>query len=88
MKRLKKAILLPVRSLAYRWNRLKLYYWAEANLYELRTVNVMPSLYYQWLYQLSMSMVKSKKVSAAGVPGDTHDPIQYSIQHGITLCSH
>jgi hypothetical protein len=61
MKRLKKAILLPVRSLAYRWNRLKLYYWAEANLYELRTVNVMPSLYYQWLYQLSMSMVKSKK---------------------------
>jgi len=61
MKRLKKAILLPVRNMAYRLNRLHLYYWAEAELFELRTVNVMPSIYYQWLYKLSMSLVRSNK---------------------------
>jgi hypothetical protein len=61
MKRLKKAILLPVRHMAYRFNRLHLYYWAEAALFELRTVNVMPSIYYRWLYKVSMSMISSKK---------------------------
>lgn len=61
MKRLKKAILLPVRLLAYRWNRLHLYYWADVRLYELRAVNVMPSIYYRWLYQLSMSLIRNPK---------------------------
>ncbi len=51
MKRLEKAMLLPVRRLAYRWNKLRLYYWADAKLFELRHVNVMPSLYYHVLYQ-------------------------------------
>jgi hypothetical protein len=63
MKRLKKAILLPVRNMAYRLNRLHLYYWAEAELFELRTVNVMPPFYYRWLYKLSMRLVRSKKFS-------------------------
>lgn len=51
MKRLRKAILLPVRRCAYRWNRARLYYWAEQELSELRTINVMPRLYYKALYR-------------------------------------
>ena len=62
MKRLKKAILLPVRNMAYRWNRLRTYYWADEELYELRTVNVMPDLYYRWLYRISMKMVDSNRL--------------------------
>jgi hypothetical protein len=61
MKRLKKAILLPIRYLAYRWNKLHLYYWSDAELFELRTVNVMPPIYYRWLYKLSMILVGSKR---------------------------
>lgn len=61
MKRLKKAILLPVRNLAYRWSRLRTYYWADAELYKLRTVNVMPAIYYRYLYQLSMRLVESNR---------------------------
>jgi len=57
MKRLTKAILLPVRSMARRWNRPRLYYWSEAKLFELRAVKVMPQFYYRWLYQLSMSLL-------------------------------
>lgn len=56
MRRLKKTILLPVRGVARRWNRLGLYYWAEAELYELRTVNVMPVFYYRWLYRVSLRL--------------------------------
>ena len=59
MKSLKKAILLPLRNVAYRWNRLGLYYWAEAKLYELRTVDVMPDFYYRWLYHVCMRLVES-----------------------------
>ncbi len=57
MKRLKKAILLPVRRIAYRWNRLKLYYWADKELYAMRNVAVMPNLYYRWLFRISMRIV-------------------------------
>jgi hypothetical protein len=57
MKRLKKAILLPIRSFAYRWNRMKLYYWAEQELFELRYVHVMPTFYYRWLFHFSMRIV-------------------------------
>ena len=58
MKRLKKAALMPLRNLSYRWNRLGVYYWTEAKLYELRTVNVMPALYYRWLFRFSMWLVE------------------------------
>lgn len=61
MKRLKKAMLIPLRSLSYRWNRLGLYYWAEARLFDLRTVNVMPVLYYRWLFRFSMRLVEFGK---------------------------
>lgn len=61
MKRLKKALLLPVRTLAYRCNNLRLYYWADARLFDLRAVNVMPSLYYRLLYHLSMSLMQNRK---------------------------
>lgn len=58
MKRLTKATLLPVRNLAYRWNRLRLYYWADEKLFELRAVNLMPAFYYRWLYQICMQLMK------------------------------
>jgi hypothetical protein len=61
MKRLKKAMLIPLRSLSYRWNRLGLYYWAEARLFELRAVNIMPALYYRWLFRFSMRLVEFGK---------------------------
>ncbi|BBO66885.1 hypothetical protein DSCA_08150 [Desulfosarcina alkanivorans] len=57
MKRLKKVILLPLRSLAYRRNHLKLYYWSDQALYELRNVHLMPDFYYRWLFRFSMRMV-------------------------------
>ncbi len=59
MKRLKKAILLPVRNFACRWNRMRLYYWAEQELFEMRNVHVMPGFYYRWLFQLSMRLIES-----------------------------
>ena len=62
MKRIKKALLLPVRSMAYSRNRLRLFYWADIRLYELRTVYVMPRWYYFWLYQVSMSFIKAGKL--------------------------
>lgn len=58
MKRLKKAMLMPLRNLSYRWNHLGVYYWTETRLYELRTVNIMPELYYRWLFRFSMRMVE------------------------------
>lgn len=61
MKRLKKAILIPLRRLFYRSNCLGLYYWAEAKLYELRAVNVMPALYYRCLFRFSMRLVEFGK---------------------------
>ena len=61
MKRIKKAILLPIRSLAYRSNRLRLYYWSEIRLYELRTVCVMPRWYYHWLYHTCLWLVEIRK---------------------------
>lgn len=57
MKRLKKAVLLPVRSVAYRWNWPHIYYWAEQELSGLRNVHIMPNFYYRWLFQVSMRMV-------------------------------
>lgn len=61
MKRIKKALLLPVRKISYRWKLLRLYYWADAKVYELSTVNIMPYYYYQWLYKISMKLVDFSK---------------------------
>jgi hypothetical protein len=56
MKRLKKAILLPVRRYAHRRKCARLYYWAEQELAELRTITVMPRLYYRALYRGCMRL--------------------------------
>jgi hypothetical protein len=58
MKRLTKAVLLPVRNMAYRWNRVRLFYWADRKLYALHAVRVMPFWYYQWLYHACLWLVK------------------------------
>ncbi len=57
MKRLTKAVLFPVRNIAYRWNRVRLFYWADRKLYELRAVCVMPFWYYRWLYHICLWLV-------------------------------
>ena len=58
MKRLKKATLLLIRHIAYRYNRLFLYYWADLELHELRSVYVMPEFYYRWLFHFCMWLVE------------------------------
>ncbi len=58
MKRFRKATLLLIRHMAYRWNRLLLYYWADLNLYELRAVYVMPEFYYRWLFRFCMWLIE------------------------------
>jgi hypothetical protein len=60
MKRIKKATFLLVRHLAYASNRLRLYYWAEMKLYDLRQVAVMPKFYYRFIFHLSMKLVRKK----------------------------
>ena len=61
MKRLVKAVLMTVRKLAYRCNRIKLYYWADHYLYDLRTVTVMPNIYYRFLFRASMRLAESSR---------------------------
>ena len=58
MNRLTKAVLFPLRIIAYRWNRVRLYYWADRKLYALHGVYVMPFWYYQWLYHACLWMVE------------------------------
>lgn len=62
MKRVRKAILLLIRSMAYHLNRLRLYYWSDFKLYELRSVCVMPRLYYRWIYNACLWLVKFRKL--------------------------
>lgn len=52
---------MPVRSVAYRWNRMRLYYWADEKLEHLHKVYVMPEIYYRWLYQGCMWLVSFNK---------------------------
>ena len=61
MKRIKKAVLLPIRWMAYQWKLLRLYYWAETELNEMRSVCVMPSLYYCWLYRSCLWLIEFNK---------------------------
>jgi hypothetical protein len=61
MKRINKAALLMVRKVAYRGHFLRPYYWADRKLFELRTVYVMPLLYYRWLYQWCMWLIASNR---------------------------
>ena len=62
MDRLRKAILIPVRHLAYRWKLLRLFYWADAELHALRSVTVMPEFYYRCLFRISMRLVHTKQL--------------------------
>ena len=57
MKRLKKAVLLPVRNLAYRRKYLRLFYWSERKLLDLQAVCVMPQWYYRGLYHTCLWLV-------------------------------
>ena len=59
--RLKKAALLVVRKMTQRNRFLALYYWADLELYRLRMVQVMPNIYYRWLYHTCMWLVERRK---------------------------
>jgi hypothetical protein len=58
MQRLKKFILIPLRTMAFRCNRLRLYYWADRQLAEMSKVVVMPQFYYRVLFRASMRLVR------------------------------
>ncbi|BBO71450.1 hypothetical protein DSCA_53800 [Desulfosarcina alkanivorans] len=58
MKRIKKLVLLQIRSLSLRYNRTRMYYWAELRLFDLRDVTVLPEFYYRFLFRLSMRLVQ------------------------------
>ena len=58
MERMKKSILILLRYIAFRFNRLGPYYWADRKLYELREVVVMPEFYYCMLFRVSMRLVQ------------------------------
>jgi hypothetical protein len=62
MKRIKKALLLPLRNMAYSRKHLRLFYWADMRLYELRMVYIMPRWYYCWIYHTSMSLINAGKL--------------------------
>jgi hypothetical protein len=57
MKRIRKLALLQIRSLSLRYNRPKLYSWAELKLIDLRAVTVLPEFYYCFLFRLCMLFV-------------------------------
>lgn len=57
MKRLQKALPLPVRNLAYRRKYQRLSYWVDRRLHGLQPVCVMPQWYYRLLYVACMRLV-------------------------------
>lgn len=60
MKPIKKAFLLLLRSTTHSFKLLRLYYWSEFNLQELKGIYVMPGAYYHWLYKTCMWLIKFK----------------------------
>lgn len=60
MKAVKKAILLSVRTTAYWWKFLRLYYWADGELQDMRAVCVMPVWYYRCLYHACVWLLRFK----------------------------
>lgn len=61
MKRIIKAIFLLLRFMVRFSKCLRLYYWCDFKLYELREIYVMPRYYYHWLYHICMRLVAFKK---------------------------
>lgn len=58
MKRMKKVVLLQIRTMAYHWRHMRLYYWAEWKLFGLRAVCIMPKWYYRMLYCACLRLVE------------------------------
>lgn len=59
--RLKKAVLLGIRKMAHRERFTALYYWADLEVFRLRMVQVMPDLFYRWLYHTCMWLIEHRK---------------------------
>jgi hypothetical protein len=53
-KRLKKLFFVVVRKAACRFKKWKIYYWADERCYKLRTVHIMPILFYRTVFKLGM----------------------------------
>jgi hypothetical protein len=60
MRRLRKAILLPVRAVAQHLNLTRLYYWSEHELSQMVHVHVFPGWYYFCLYHCCLWVVRYK----------------------------
>jgi hypothetical protein len=52
--RIKRLFYVTVRWVSLKANRLKIYYWADAQCYALRTVAIMPMIYYRFLFRICM----------------------------------
>ena len=78
MKRLKKTILLQVRKAAHLSSQWRLYYWAEWQLFELRTVCILPGWYYKGLYRVCMWLLKYRRFH--GVADRTIHTIPYTVR--------
>lgn len=61
MKPMKKAFFLLIRVTMHYCKWLRLYYWSEFNLHELRGTYVMPRAYYHWLYHTCMWLIRFKR---------------------------
>jgi hypothetical protein len=61
MKRIRKAILILIRDLSYRYGYLRIYYWSAPKVFDLRLVNLFTDRFYCRLYRLSTKMVEKKK---------------------------
>lgn len=63
MKRMKKALFLFLRFTMRYFKCLRLYYWSEFNLDELKGTYVMPRGYYHWLYHTCMWLIKFRQLN-------------------------
>ena len=61
MKRLLKATLLVMRSMALHIRYTKLYYWTEKRLFELKSINPMPDRVYCFIYRMCMTLLEEKR---------------------------
>ena len=58
MKRVEKALLPIVRSVAHKLKNDRIYYWSDSRLRSIGSVMVMPRSYYHWLHTVCLKMAE------------------------------
>ena len=56
--KIKKAIILPIREIAYRFGFMHIFYWADKNIFELGNIFIMPAWWYIGLFHVCMWALK------------------------------